>query len=265
MASTIFIGVDLAWKIDGNHSGIAVLTGDERRVRLTAISEHVLSMAGILEFIARHARRDCVVAIDASLVVRNQSGQRPCETLIARTFGRHHASCHTTNLTRPYATTGMQLVAALALQGFAHDLDIATAARRRGRWLFEVYPHPAMVRTFGLERIIQYKKGTIGDRRRGLKVLRQHIARLAGGSTGWIFSPLLSRVLRQDVEELRGAGIKHYEDTLDAIFCAYLAWHCWRWGAARNEVFGSLADGCIVVPTRGPQVRPRRALPGTRH
>jgi predicted RNase H-like nuclease len=253
MASTTFIGVDLAWKVDGNHSGIAVLRGNERRVRLTAISQHVLSMAAVLEFIARHAQPDCVLAIDASLVVRNQSGQRPCETLIAKTFGRHHASCHTSNLTRPYATTGMQLVAALADQGFAHDLDMATAIRRRGRWVFEVYPHPAMVRIFGLDRIIQYKKGPVADRRRGLEELRRHLAGLAGASTGWMSSFVLREVLQRDLEGLRGAGMKHHEDTLDAIFCAYLAWHCWRWGASRNEVFGSLAEGCIVVPTCGPR------------
>jgi predicted RNase H-like nuclease len=29
---------------------------------------------------------------------------------------------------------------------------------------------------------------------------------------------------------------------------AYLAWHCWRWGEERNEMFGTLADGYIVVP-----------------
>jgi predicted RNase H-like nuclease len=248
-APTDFIGVDLAWKIDGNHSGIAVLSGDAQEVRLSAISEGINSMAGVLDFIARHARPDCVIAIDASLVVRNATGQRPCERLIARRFGRHHASCHTTNLGRPYALTGMSLVAALAREGFAHDFDLDKARRRRGRWLFEVYPHPAMVRLFGLERIIPYKKGAVGEKRCGLDVLRRHLVQLTGGTTGWIMSPPLCAVLEQDLQTLRGAALKRYEDTLDGLFCAYLAWHCWRWGSAANEVFGTLEHGYIVVPT----------------
>jgi predicted RNase H-like nuclease len=30
----------------------------------------------------------------------------------------------------------------------------------------EVYPHPAMIRWFGLERILKYKRGTVAERRR---------------------------------------------------------------------------------------------------
>jgi hypothetical protein len=29
---------------------------------------------------------------------------------------------------------------------------------------------------------------------------------------------------------------------------AYLAWHCRCWGGARNEIFGTMPDGYIVVP-----------------
>lgn len=261
-ATTTFIGVDLAWKIDGNHSGIAVLSGDHRQVRLTAVSEGIASRAGVLDFIARQASAHCVIAIDASLVVRNRTGQRPCEKLIAKRFGRHHAACHPTNLNRPHAATGMSLVSGLAGQGFAHDFAIEEACRRRGRWLFEVYPHPAMVSTFGLERIIQYKKGSVEQKRRGLHVLRQQLVHLASASTGWVMSPLLRAVAGRNLAELRGAALKHYEDTLDAVFCAYLAWHCWRWGAARNEVFGTLAQGYIVVPIAGnaPRQRPAPSL-----
>lgn len=251
--ATAFIGVDLAWKLDGNHSGVAVLAGNERQVRLTAISAGITCRSALLAFVARHATADCVIAIDASLVVRNATGQRPCERLIAQTFARHHAACHPTNLGRPHAATGMELVEALAQQGFVHDFDIRAARRRRGRWLFEVYPHPAMVRLFGLPRALKYKKGSVAQKRSGLAALRRHLVSLAGGSVGWVGSPLLRAVAAQNLQELRGAALKQYEDTLDGIFCAYLAWHCWRWGEARNEVFGSLAEGYIVVPSAAPR------------
>jgi predicted RNase H-like nuclease len=85
-----------------------------------------------------------------------------------------------------------------------------------------------------------------------LRVLRQHLQKLADGSRGLVASPKLIEVLECSLTTLRGEALKRHEDTLDAIFCAYLAWHCWRWGAERNEMFGTLADGYIVVPRAVP-------------
>jgi predicted RNase H-like nuclease len=205
-------------------------------------------MEGIVDFIRRHQSADTVIAIDASLVVINETGQRPCEREIARTFGRNHASCHTSNLGRPYATTGMRLVSELEKLGFGHDFNMGQAKQRSGRWLFESYPHPAMIRLFELDRIIRYKKGRVGEKRQGLGILRRHLETLADGSRGLAASPTLTEVLERDPEGLVGKALKRYEDTLDAIFCAYLAWHCWRWGEERNEMFGTLEHGYIVVP-----------------
>jgi len=252
MRSAAFIGLDLAGKVDGNHSGIAVLVGDVQQVKLGAVCKGVDSLAGVVDFIQRHAVATTVVAVDAPLVVRNRNGQRLCETLISSTFGRFHASCHTTNLGRPYARTGMTIVDALAGCNFVHKFDIASAQQRHGRWVFEVYPHPAMIRLFGLKQIIKFKKGTVAEKRVGLHILRGHLKELEGLEDNTLLRELLGR----DLETLKGKRLKQYEDTLDALFCAYLAWHCWRWGAQRNEVFGTLAHGYIVVPKqaarRGP-------------
>ena len=142
----------------------------------------------------------------------------------------------------------MKLLKALSRHEFVHDFEMATAKQRAGRWLFEVYPHPAMVRLFGLETIIPYKKGTVVRKREGLHTLRRHLKCLASGSTGLVATPTLNKLLDEDLEKLRGEGLKRYEDTLDALFCGYLAWHCWRWGQERNEMFGTMEEGYIVVP-----------------
>jgi len=62
-----FVGLDLAWKINGNHSGIAVLAGYRRGVQLRAVSEDVTSQAEVLEFIRTHASVHTVLAVDCSL------------------------------------------------------------------------------------------------------------------------------------------------------------------------------------------------------
>jgi predicted RNase H-like nuclease len=212
-----FIGIDMAWNIEENHSGVAALVGDVAQVRLDAVSSGVTSMVGIVEFVQVHVARDAVVAIDASLVVKNETGQRPCETEIATEFGKYRASCHTSNLGRPYATTGMGLVQELSQEGFRHDFQIEQAKQKAGRWIFEVYPHPAMVRLFHLKRIIKYKKGTVSQKRAGLAEYRSHLQALAAGSSGLFRSAVFDGLKAQDLAELRGEALKRYEDTLDAV------------------------------------------------
>jgi predicted RNase H-like nuclease len=127
--------------------------------------------------------------------------------------------------------------------GFGHDFAIDSARHRAGKWMFETYPHPSMVRLFDLDRIIRYKKGTVAQKREGLRILQSHLGRLKA----LVRSADLEALLEHDVATLKGRSLKHYEDQLDAVFCAYLAWHCWRWGPEKNDVFGSPTDGYIVV------------------
>jgi predicted RNase H-like nuclease len=46
---------------------------------------------------------------------------------------------------------------------------------------------------------------------------------------------------------LRG-DLKPVEDELDAVLCAYAAFHWSRHGLARNRILGDMEEGCIVVP-----------------
>lgn len=138
---------------------------------------------------------------------------------------------------------GRRLTDALKQLQFEHDFAIDNARHRAGRWMFETYPHPSMVRLFGLDRIIRYKKGTVAQKREGLRSLQSYLGRLKALAK----TAGLAALLNHDVAMPRGRSLKHYEDQLDALFCAYLAWHCWRWGREKNDVFGSLADGYIVV------------------
>lgn len=250
VSESTFIGVDLAWAINKNPTAVAVLAGDETGAELVGISGPLISHTAVVEYVAARASGTAVVAIDASLVVTNATGQRPCEKLIGHRFGGFGASCHSTNLGKRYARTGMDLVAELQHHGFAHDLDLASAQRRSGRWLFEVYPHPAMVQLWGLEWILSYKKGRVAEKRTGLRVLQEHLWRLTRPEFGLRQNSMLTEVLSRDLLALRGQALKNYEDSLDALFCAYLAWHCWRFGGERNEMIGTLEDGYIVVPRR---------------
>jgi predicted RNase H-like nuclease len=84
----------MAWRIDGNHFGIAVMVGNANQVHFQSISTDVTSMTGVVNFVATHASADAVVAIDAPLMVKNATGQRECERMITRQLGSFHAGCH---------------------------------------------------------------------------------------------------------------------------------------------------------------------------
>jgi len=123
--------------------------------------------------------------------------------------------------------------------------------QQRGRWFFEVYPHPAHVVLFERNRIIKYKKGRIHFRRLGLSELRDEIrSRVFGPSTPFALTGSVSEFLNVDPTSLKGRQLKQHEDVLDGILCAYLAFHLWRWGWEQNEMLGDLDSGYVIVPRR---------------
>lgn len=257
-ANVRFIGVDLAWAIDRNHTALAYGDGGVTGLSIVGI-EGGRSQAAVVDAIAR-ACADApaaVAAIDAPLVVANATGQRPCERSLNEAYARFHAGAHPMNLGIAHARTGMDLVAALGTRlGFRLALPDRAAACRCGRWLFETYPHPAMVRLYGLTRILKYKHGTVAERRAGLRRVQERLATLHG--RGLRRTRCVATLLAADPAAARGRALKEFEDRLDAVLCAYLAWHAWRHGAPGSEVHGDLAGGAIVVPRLEPSSAARR-------
>jgi predicted RNase H-like nuclease len=246
----IFLGVDLAWKSDRNHSGCVVLEGDQTGVELHGVSTGLTSLADVEGFINRSAHADTIAVIDAPLVIRNTTGQRPCETEIGRRFGAAHASAHTSNL-RLYPNAGsVRLASQLERQGFQHCPE-AHVRHLGGRWFFEVYPHPAHVVLFQRSQIIKYKKGTVGFRKAGLKEFRESLQRFLVRLDPPLMETVnLRSLLERPLVDMSGPSLKHYEDTLDALLCAYLAAYFWAWSYERNEMIGDLESGYIINPRR---------------
>jgi predicted RNase H-like nuclease len=216
-------------------------------VRFDAVATGASAVA---EFVLAHRERTTVVAIDAPLIVQNRRGRRPCETELTRRFRKAHAGTHASNLELYPNPAGVALARALAARGFRHVTPPDRPWSADGRWLCEVYPHPAQVVLFGRDRIIRYKRGSVAERRAGLAELRREIAaRLLPALPGFEADAALREFLSRDLARLRGAARKRYEDSLDALVCAYLAYHLWRFGWERSELFGDLETGYIAVPT----------------
>src|SRR5690349_20662912 len=150
------------------------------------------------------------------------------------------------NLTLYPRAASVSLARALEFRGFQHALR---AAPNGSRVMFEVYPYAALVVLFALDKIVKYKKGTLESKRSGLKSLRALVWQLTEGVPRLLPNEKLKEFLAIDIASISGQRLKNYEDALDALVCAYLAFHWRPWGESRTEAFGDISSGYIVNPT----------------
>ncbi len=236
--SCVFLGVDLGWY--GKPTGLASIETDGNGLSLRKTTR-LQDADEILRWIGEEAGDGtAVVAVDAPLVICNQTGIRDAERELNREFRRFHAGCHAANLGRPFAANVLAFSRRLAELGFVHGAGMA--ARQKGRFQIEVHPHAAAVSLFDLPRIVKYKRGVRESRARELRRLRKlMLTRL----------PLLDPSLSLRLPSVPTSGnLKPVEDQIDAVLCAYIAAYWWFWAAERNHLYGSGEAGYIVAPRR---------------
>jgi len=235
------VGLDLAWGTTAR-TGVAVVGSDGHLVA----SASLLHDSEILDFLRPYADSIRTAAIDAPLVVKNETGQRPCERQIGAAFGRYEASAHSSNLGRPQFVS---LRGARIADEFGWEIDPTVRPSSERPTCIEVYPHPAMVSLFRLVRTIKYKAGrgrTVIDRRLAFQVLMGHMAthltslRLAD-------DPRWLDMMSTATDATRPVDLKRIEDEIDAIFCAHLAW-LWVTAPEQLTVVGDFDGGYIVTP-----------------
>ncbi len=262
-----FIGLDLAWSARHNTAGAVIeITADDATPHLTVWREELGDNDDIVRWLqtVAPAPGPALLAIDAPLVVPNQTGARLGDKLLTQVFRKFQAGTHPANRTnlgrygQPVGDIRGETLAArlVAEAGFSHDPQVAFQTPTRQ--LFECYPHPAMVVFFELATTLKYKRklrSVANDRHAAYATFQQHLTELAQADPPLRLPPDL---LTRDTRLLRGETLKHYEDLLDSIICAYIALYYWWWGPARTHIFGDLTTGYIVAPLNGDL---RRAIP----
>lgn len=232
--SELFLGIDLAWK-PVNRTGLALVDVDGRLVDSgTAVTDD-----DIAAWVDRHGGSVVVAAVDAPLVVPNETGQRAGENEIARAYGRYGAAPHSSSRANPMFRPPR---AETLARRRGWEVDPALRGSVEVPMCIEVYPHPAMVGLFELPQRIHYKKGP--DRAAGFAELVRHLETLdvlaLSQSARW-------GELRRVVAAPGPGDLTRVEDELDAVLCAHLAW-LWHHRPDALQVYGSLADGYVVAP-----------------
>ena len=256
-----FVGLDLAWG-QRKPTGVAVVDDTGKLLLATAVTDDA-SIRGILE---PYTEGDCLVSIDAPLIVTNPTGQRPAERQLNADFAKFQAGAHPANTGKP-EFAGVPRAARIA-DDLDLDIDIAPTSTRRA---IEVYPHAATVALFRLGRTLKYKAKpgrSVAQLRSELLRLMEHIESLAqagpplrvAGSGDW-------KQLRDAVENAtRKSELRKAEDPVDAVVCAYVALFATR----RPEdvtTYGDADTGFIVTPTLPHDLSPAppESTPGAVH
>lgn len=237
-----YIGVDLAWG-QRSPTGVAVLDRDGALKHVGVAGDD----ADVLAQIEPYATGDCVVAVDAPLIVTNPTGNRPCEADLNRDFRRFEAGTHPANTGLAWFADGGRggrLCAALNL-----DLNPHSPATRKG---VEVYPHAASVVLFKLDRTLKYKQKPGRSFPEMQSELLRLIAFIEGlpdldvsVHTGW------ADIKHSVAIATQKAQLRRAEDPADAVLCAYIG----RYATERPKdvtVYGDVSTGCIVTPTYRP-------------
>lgn len=252
-----FVGLDLAWG-EKKQTGVAAIGSDGRLLDVGIAQDD----ASILDAVAAYVGDDCIVAIDAPLIVNNPSGYRAAETAFNRDFQKFDAGAYPANTGNPLFNPprGAALAETLGL-----NLDPASGADRRA---IEVYPHPASVVLFQLEKTLKYKNKqgrSFDERQRELLKLMTLIEGLDNASPRLRVNHNMNWVaLRKRVEAAsRPAQLDRDEDPVDAVLCAYVALY-WYHRPDDITIYGDFETGYIVTPSLPPDLSPtprRRTVP----
>jgi len=251
-----FVGIDLAW---GEHkpSGAAIINegGIIERARADLrTTEEICDFAGLA------SGNGAVIAIDAPLIVKNATGQRPVEMQLTSIFGRYDAGPHSSNRSNPNFQEAARIQRLAHLLGNLGFSQQTTAQKQQSQRTFlEVFPSPALVILFPCHlhsththcRPPRYKHKRARSRPElcsEWEIYRARLRSLECREPALKFSPEVNKQIGIDVTEFKGGRYKQFDDLLDGIFCAYLAHYVWYWGEDGCWVVGDLETGCVTLP-----------------
>jgi predicted RNase H-like nuclease len=250
------LGIDAAWT-EKEPSGVALLEGSSGNWRCVAVTpsyDFFLSLAegvpvdwsiksrGAVPDASRlvtaaeqllNGQKLGVVAVDMPLSTEPITGRRVADVATSKAFGGMGAAVHSPSVDRP-GIISTQLRDGFIEAGF--PLATSTTPAGTPDRLVEVYPHPALLSLTGANYRLCYKvsrsrrywpDSTPAERRANLLIQFQRIlSALANEIRG------IPIELPDPTSMVPVSGLKRYEDSLDALVCAWVCAKYLEGGAA---------------------------------
>jgi predicted RNase H-like nuclease len=248
------VGIDLAWS-ERNPSGVAVVDAGGIVQKASAA---LWTNEEIIRYAELGSAEGAIVTIDAPLTVTNLTGQRPVEKELTSIFGLYDAAPHSANLSNPnFQKSGriQQLARQLVDLGFSQTA--AASKQTTQRVFLEVFPAPSLVMLFPCHlhtghhhcRPPRYKyKSRRPEFHSDWEIYRARLRSLEWRKPTLRFAADVRKQVSVDITEFKGVKYKAFDDLLDGIFCAYLAYYFWHWGEEGSWVVGDPATGSVTLP-----------------
>lgn len=249
--SIFFAGIDLAWSYK-NSTGIAVLELDKTGKMCTLVHYGLASTdEDIISILKKSVgNNDAFIAIDAPLIVPNETGRRPAEDIVSKLFRKYHAAPYPSN--RKNMTKWSEEIRGEALSKKLEDNNFIHSPyllnNSHPRIFFEVYPHPSTISMFNIDRIIEYKSKPNRSIDHKIKEFGKYLVHIKSFADKNKIS-LPKELFKKNISKLNLRELKDYEDTLDAVFCSFIAYYSWK-NPKECLVLGDMKTGYILTPAK---------------
>ncbi len=173
-----------------------------------------------------------IVALDIPLAAKPLNGRRPCDNAVTSAYVSRGAGTHTPSAVRPGPISKF-LFQQLSTAGY--QWHTPGNAGKPALVFIETYPHPAIIELMQLPMRLAYKTSRVSqywpeaDSRtrwlrlcKNLEALRRALVDEINGIEDFIPS---ARILLKNSNKAR---LKHLEDALDAVVCAWIGYQFWR-------------------------------------
>ncbi|NBG87779.1 DUF429 domain-containing protein [Isachenkonia alkalipeptolytica] len=243
----MFIGIDLAWTYK-KETGICILD-ESGEVRY--LESKVFNNQELLQLIRDHAYEGIAVAIDAPLVVKNETGSREAERALMR--GRIHGHrlfafmASRRFLINNFGEIRGEKLAGMILEAFP-QMDFRLSPEPGQSTIVESFPTGICVGLFPDIAPVKYKRKSkipYAETKGEMERLLHQLAVLEDKGTVKGLSPKLY----SEGFELNKKNHKHLEDKIDAFLCAYGLFAVFQ-EMAEPRIFGDIPEGFIMIPVK---------------
>lgn len=238
-----FIGIDLAWTYK-NESGICVI---DERGEVLVLESAVFSDEKLVNIIKTYGGEKLHIAIDAPLVVNNETGSRQAERDLQR--GRIHGhrlfafNSNRTFMTKAYKGIRGEMLSNLIIE---HLPNISIGMNEKDSSIVETFPTGIVSGLFPDIFPVKYKRKKGMTFEETVGQMKLMIERIGLFEQQNIISGFSDKLIVDETTITRKHH-KHLEDKLDAVLCA-LGLYLIHEKLAEPRKFGTDEEGFILIP-----------------